>query len=79
MSNSLKRLLNPIEEDEYSHNNIVIGNTNLMEDLVFNDGNLSTSWDDDYNGQFPRTSQHLGPSATNYYRYENHQSRLGRG
>ncbi|KAM0548185.1 hypothetical protein ACHAPJ_009983 [Fusarium lateritium] len=79
MSNSLKHLLNPVEEDENTHapaNNLPLEEqqANYVEgshtDTPFNiDGSINFGFPpgffDDYNGEYPRVSQYLGPELAN--------------
>ncbi|KAF4951751.1 hypothetical protein FSARC_12822 [Fusarium sarcochroum] len=78
MSNSLKHLLNPVEEDTDTHtrgSNLPLGEpqANWVEssraDTSFNidsiDLGFPPSFWDDYNGEVPRVSQYLGPELTN--------------
>ena len=63
MAGSLKRLLNPVENED-----------NATGGAVFNPANFGSSYgpwggdSDSYNGEYPRQSLALGPQAVNFDR-----------
>lgn len=67
MSGSLKRLLNPLENDA----DAASGQGFDLTDFGNGDEPAVTN---DYNGLYPRRSEALGPQPTITYRYESHCS-----